>query len=314
MKIGLDIMGGDFAPNATVEGAILAYNELPEGVDLVLFGDENKVIEICEAKNYDASRFQIVHTDEFIDMAENPAKAFAKKPKSSIALGFGMLKAGQIDCFASAGSTGAMMVAAMLTIKAIPGVLRPSIASFMPNGKEVPSVILDVGINPDSKPDVLYQYGILGSLYAQHVYNISNPRVSLMNIGTEPEKGNLVTKAAHELMRDTADFNFIGNVEANDLFSNEKADVIVCDGFVGNVILKEAEAFYSLIKRRGLSDEYMDSQFNFENYGGLPVLGINAPVIIGHGISNAKAIKNMVLQSINMVEADLVSKIKQAFK
>jgi glycerol-3-phosphate acyltransferase PlsX len=173
------------------------------------------------------------------------------------------------------------------------------------------SIILDVGTNADCKPDVLYQFGILGSLMAENIYKISKPRVALLNIGEESEKGNLVAQAAHALMRDSKDFNFIGNVEGRDLF-NGKADVIVCDGFTGNIVLKQAESFYTMIKKRGRSDEYFD-RFNYENYGGTPILGINSNVIIGHGISNEVAIKNMILLAKDVVESKLSEKIKQAF-
>jgi glycerol-3-phosphate acyltransferase PlsX len=172
-------------------------------------------------------------------------------------------------------------------------------------------LILDVGTNADCKPDVLYQFGMLGSILAKSVYKIDNPKVGLLNIGEEAEKGNLVSQAAHALMKDSTHFNFIGNVEGRDLFS-KSVDVIVCDGFTGNVVLKEAEAFYSLIKRRGRSDEFFD-RFNYENYGGTPILGVNSNVLIGHGISNAIAIKNMLLLSKDVILARLPEKIKEAF-
>ena len=174
------------------------------------------------------------------------------------------------------------------------------------------TIVLDVGINPDSKPDVLYQYAILGSLYAEYIYNIQSPKVGLLNIGKEEEKGNLLTKTTYQAMKDTADFNFIGNVEGNDIF-DEKVDVIVCDGFVGNVILKQVEAFYDLIKKRETYDEFFE-KYNYVDYGGSPILGINAPVVIGHGISNDVAIKNMILNTINVIKANLVDKFKEAFK
>ena len=205
------------------------------------------------------------------------------------------------------------MVGAMYTVKSIPGVIRPVITGPIPKPDGSYSIILDVGLNPDTKPDVLYQYAILGSIYAENVYNINNPKVALMNIGSEEEKGNLVTKSAHELMKDSSDFNFVGNIEANEIFSEDKADVIVCDGFVGNVILKEAEAFYTLYKKRELHDEFFE-KLNFENYGGTPILGVNKNVVIGHGISNDVTIKNMILHTRNVIEADLSEKIKEAFK
>lgn len=311
MKIGLDILGGDFAPEATVMGAIEAVKELSSDVTLVLIGDQEAIQSILQREGADSSRFEIVHTTDTIGMGEHPTKAFIRKPESSISLGFKLLKEGAIDSFASTGNTGAMLVGSMYTVRAVSGVIRPCITSIMPKVDGSVGIVLDVGINADCKPDVLYQFGILGSIFAEHVYHISNPKVGLMNIGEEEEKGNLLSQATHVLMKDSKDFNFIGNVEGRDLF-NSKADVIVCDGFTGNVILKQAESFYTLIKKRGLADEYFD-RFNYEIYGGTPVLGVNANVIIGHGISNAKAIKNMIKLSCEVVEVGLADKIKKAF-
>jgi phosphate acyltransferase len=313
MKIALDAMGGDFAPEATVMGAILASSVLPDNVRLVLIGDEVKINEIIHREHSDPSRFDILHSEEVITMGDHPAKAFSKKQKSSIVMGFGLLTSGKIDAFASAGNTGAMMVGSMFMVKSIPGVIRPCISAQVPNIAGGSATLLDVGINPDCRPDVLYQYGMLGSLYARHVFHIENPKVCLLNLGAEEEKGNLITKATYELMKGTNHFNFAGNIEGNEIFNEGRADVIVCDGFVGNVILKEAEALYTLIKRRKITDEFFE-RFNFENYGGTPVLGINMPVIIGHGISNAIAIKNMLVHTKDVVEAEMVKKFQEAFK
>ena len=313
MRIGIDIMGGDFAPEAAVLGAILAHKELSENERLVLIGDQEKIREILRRENVSSDNFDIVHTSEVIEMSDHPAKAFSKKQDSSITKGFYLLASGNIDGFASAGNTGAMLVGAMQAVKSIPGVIRPVITAAIPKTDGSFSILLDVGLNPDAKPDVLYQYAILGSMYAENVYNIKNPKVALMNIGSEEEKGNLVAKSAFELMKESSDFNFIGNVEGNNLFDENKADVIVCDGFVGNIILKEAEAFYALIKQRKIIDEFFE-KFNFENYGGTPVLGVNKNIVIGHGISREKAIKNMILHTKEVAEARLSDKIKEAFK
>ena len=308
MKIGLDILGGDFAPEATINGAILALDELKENQQIVLIGDKNKVEEICTQKGVDSSVFEIIHTTESIGMDEYPAKAFTQKPDASIVLGFKLLGAGKIDGFASAGNTGAMLVGAMHVVKSIPGIIRPCITAPIPKVDGPPTVLLDVGINPDCKPDVLYQYAILGSIYAEKIYGIENPRVGLFNIGEEEEKGNLLTKATHQAMKDTTDFNFIGNIEGTDIFRSD-IDVIVCDGFVGNTIIKVAEAFYALFKKRVKDESFLD-MFNFERYGATPILGINAPAMIGHGISNDKAIKNMILQTADVIEAGLSEKIQ----
>ena len=312
MKIGLDIMGGDFAPEATIAGAFLASKQMDSGVELVLIGDKNKIEKNLEAEGYPKDYFEIVHAEMSIENGENPAKAFAKKPESSINKGYSLLSEGKIDGFASAGSTGAMMVGAMYTIKSLPGIIRPVITAAVPQLNGNYSILLDVGINPDCKPDVLFQYGLVGSIYANHVYNIDNPRIGLINIGEEKEKGNLVVKSAYELMNGTKKFNFIGNIEGNEIF-DDKADVMVCDGFVGNIILKEAEAFYKIIKKKNISDSYFE-RFNFENIGGTPLLGVNGNIIIGHGISNDIAVKNMILHTKEVIDANLSEKIKEAFQ
>jgi phosphate acyltransferase len=311
MKIGIDILGGDYAPEATLSGAILAHGVLPASISLVLIGDEQQIRAACHQQNFDPAQFEIVHASEVIGMGEHPVKAFSQKPNSTISTGFRLLKEGKIDAFASCGNTGAMLVGSMYTVKSIPGVIRPCITTVLPKEEGGFNLMLDVGSNADCKPDVLYQFGILGKLYAENVFNIENPKVGLLNIGEEAEKGNLITQATHTLMKDSRDFNFIGNVEGRDIFSN-KADVIVCEGFTGNVVLKAAEAFYTAFKRRQIKDPYLD-RFNYEIYGGTPILGINSTVMIGHGISSPEAIKNMILLTRDVVNARLPEKIKQAF-
>jgi glycerol-3-phosphate acyltransferase PlsX len=245
-------------------------------------------------------------------MGEHPTKALAQKPQSSISVGFKLLKENELDCFASAGNTGAMLVGSMFSVKAVPGVIRPCITSILPKINGGFGIILDVGTNADCKPDVLYQFAILGSVFAKEVYKIENPKIGLLNIGEEPEKGNLVAQAAHSLMKDSKDFNFVGNVEGQEVFE-DKADVIVCEGFTGNVLLKTAEAFYSMIKKRNRSDEFFD-KFNYELYGGTPILGINSNVMIAHGKSTPLAFKNMMVLSKDIVEANLNEKIKTVFQ
>ena len=311
IRIGIDIMGGDFAPQSTTEGAILAQKELNDNVDLFLVGDEKDILSILKEKGVDSALFNIINAPDVIEMGDHPTKAFAKKPNSSIAVGFQLLKKGVIDGFASAGNTGAMFVGGYMSVKPIAGVLRPCISSVLPKEDGGVNVILDVGANADCKPDVLYQFGILGSLFAEYVCGISNPKVGLLNIGEEESKGNMLTTATHEMMKDSSHFNFNGNIESRDIFGNH-FDVIVCDGFTGNVVLKEAEAFYTLIKRRNIEDEYFN-RFNYENYGGTPILGLNKSVVIGHGISNNIAVKNMIVLTADVIEADLPSKIKKTF-
>lgn len=312
MKIGLDIMGGDHAPKNCLDGAIMALESLDPSVKMVLIGDSEKAKAYLKEQNVAEDKFEFVHATDVIEMGEHPTKALAQKPQSTISVGFKLLKEDQIQCFASAGNTGAMLVGSMFSVKAVPGVIRPCITSLLPKENGGFGIVLDVGTNADCKPDVLYQFAILGSIFAKEVYKINNPKVGLLNIGEEPEKGNLVAQAAHALMKDTKDFNFVGNVEGQEVFQ-DKADVIVCEGFTGNVLLKTAEAFYSMIKKRNRSDEFFD-QFNYELYGGTPILGINSNVMIAHGKSTALAFKNMMVLSKDIVEANLNEKIKTVFQ
>ncbi len=312
MRIGLDIMGGDYAPKAAVLGAIDAFDALEPHQKIVLIGDKDQALPFLKEKDFDPDKFEFVHTTEVIGMGEHPTKAITQKPDSSISIGFRMLKEGNLDSFASAGNTGAMLVGAMFSVKTIPGVIRPAISSIVPKLKEGFGMMLDVGANSDCKPDVLLQFGIIGSLFAENILGLKNPKVGLINIGEEEEKGNLLTQATYALMKETNMFNFVGNIEGRDLF-DDKADVIVCDGFTGNVMLKLAETFYVLTLQKGFKDEFF-AKFNYEQYGGSPILGVNAPVIIGHGISPPEAIKNMVLLSRNMIQTELIKKITSAFK
>ena len=310
MKIGLDVMGGDYAPENILKGAILAQKVLSETDRIVLIGQESIILEKLKEYNSDASLFDIVNASEVISMGEQPTRAFSQKPDSSITKGFRLLKTGQIDAFAGAGNTGAMLVGSVYSVNVVQGIIRPATTSVLPKENGGVGVLIDVGTNPDSKPDVLYQFGLLGSIYAQHVFGIENPKVGLLNIGEEEEKGNLLCQSAFRLMKDTQDYNFIGNIESRDLF-NDKADVIVCDGFTGNIVLKQAESMYRLVKKRGITDEFFD-RMNYENYGGTPILGVNGTVIIGHGISNDIAIKNMVVLAKEVHDAQVSDKISEA--
>ena len=309
MRIGIDIMGGDYAPQKTVHGAILAQKDLPKGTEIVLFGIKEDILSELKSFNISSNTFEIVDCPEVIEMGEHAVRGIKQKTKSSISVGFHYLATNQIDGFASAGNTGAMYVGGFYSVKAITGIIRPCISSVLPKENGGVGILLDVGANPDCKADVLYQFGILGSLFAQHVCGIEYPKIGLLNLGEEKTKGSMLTQAAYEIMEDSKDYNFIGNIEGRDLFE-EDSDVIVCDGFTGNIVLKQAESFYNLMKKRGYDDEYFN-RFNYENYGGTPILGLNKTVIIGHGISNEIAIKNMITLTKDVVEADLSTKIKE---
>ena len=305
-------MGGDNSPDATLKGAYLASQYLSKDETIVLVGNEKLVKSWFKSNNINSSVFEFIHADEVISMNEHATKALRKKPNNSISIGFNALKNKEIDVFSSAGNSGAMLVGSMFSIGPIKGVIRPSITSVLPKKNGGVGLILDVGVNADCKPDVLFQFAILGSLFAENVYNIQKPKVGLLNIGEEKGKGNLLTQSTYQLLEDNDDINFVGNVEGRDLF-NDKADVIVCDGFTGNVVLKLAESFYSLINQKNIKDEYFD-RFNYEIYGGTPVLGVDGNVLIGHGISNENAIKNMILLGKDLINSNLNSKIKKAFR
>ena len=311
MKIGIDILGGDFAPDVNISGAILAKQELPNDVRLVLIGDRDQISSGLSSFGEKLEDYDIVHAPDVITMHDHPTRAISQKPNSSIAVGFELLSKKEIHAFASTGNTGAMLVGSIYKINTIPGIIRPCITSTLPQIDGSKSILLDVGSNADCKADVLYQFAVLGSLYAKNVYGIESPRVALLNIGEEETKGNLLTIATHKLMSESDEINFTGNIEGRDLFHG-KADVIVCDGFTGNIVLKEAEGIYSLMKMRGIHDEYFE-RFNYENYGGTPILGVKGNVIIGHGISNSTAVKNMILHAHEVAKSGLALRVNEAF-
>jgi glycerol-3-phosphate acyltransferase PlsX len=309
MRIGLDAMGGDYAPKAVVEGAILAQKELSKEDTIVLFGRSADILQILADNGVDSSLFEIVDAEQVIDMHDKPAKAFAKKPNSSMAVGFRYLKEGKIDSFASAGNTGAMLVGTMYSVGVIEGIMRPCLAALVPKVDGGVTLLTDVGVNPDAKPEMMVQFAILGSVYAKTALGMENPKVGLANIGEEEEKGNAQSQAAHALMKENKSFEFFGNAEPVEIFKNN-VDVVVCDGFVGNMLMKHTEALARVFAKRGLVDEYV-ARFNYEIYGGLPLLGANSIVLIGHGISNAKAIKSMIFQSKNIYETNLIGQLKE---
>ncbi|MBP7407958.1 MAG: phosphate acyltransferase PlsX [Flavobacteriales bacterium] len=310
MRIGLDIMGSDHGPVVPIRAALLAAKELPAEVRLVLIGDADAIKKGLVAEGGDAAAFDIVASQDDITFDDNPTKALQAKPRSSISLGFHLMKEGKLDAFASTGNTGAMLVGSIFSIKPIPGVIRPCIPTLVPKEGGGLGVLLDVGANADCKADVLAQFGLLGSMLAEHVYHIPAPKVGLLNIGEEEKKGDLLRQATYELMRDQQQYQFVGNVEGRDLFT-DKADVMVCDGFTGNVVLKVIEGFHDLLEAHGVDDAFLH-RFNYENYGGLPVLGVNGNVIIGHGISSELAVKSMIMATREVVDSKLNERIREA--
>jgi glycerol-3-phosphate acyltransferase PlsX len=308
MKIALDAMGGDFAPKATVEGAVIAAKEFSSEVQIMLIGQESVLKPLLTEHNL--PNIHIIHADEVIEMGEHPTRALQQKQRSSIAIGYHLLKEGKVQAFCGAGNTGAMLVGALFSVKAIEGILRPPIVSHVPQLNGSTSLILDVGANTDCKPEVLHQFALLGKVYAENILGIQKPKIALMNVGEEETKGNLQAQATYTLLKGDDNLNFVGNVEGRDLFFG-KADVMVCDGFVGNVILKMAESFYDVAQHQKVNDSFLN-QLNYEAIGGSPILGLNGNVVIGHGISSALAIKNMIEIAKKMAESNLHEKIKNS--
>jgi len=312
MRIGIDAMGGDNAPKATVLGALAAKKELPSDVQIVLIGHKQRIEEELILAGASLDSFEIVHAEDTITMSEHPTKAIAQKPNSSVFVGYKLLASKSIDVLCGAGNTGAMLVGAMFTVKAIQGVIRPGIAGFIPKLSGQYGILFDVGANAECKPDVLAQFAEMGSIYHEHLFGNPNPTVGIMSLGEEEEKGTLVTQATFQLIKINPKINFIGNIEGRDVFNN-KADVIICDGYMGNVILKMAESLYPILKERNFVDPFIEL-FNWQNVGGSPILGVNENVIIGHGSSTDYAIKNMLILAKQHVDSEVTRKIKEAYK
>lgn len=312
MNIGLDMMGGDFAPLEAVKGLQLFLTNMTAPANIFLFGDEAILRPLLLEYAIPDQQIRIIHAPEQIGMHEHPTKALKEKKNSSISVGFYFLAQGKIDAFISAGNTGAMLVGALYSLKTVEGVLRPTISTIIPKENGKTGLLLDVGLNADCKAENLNQFAVLGSLYAQNILGIDKPRVGLINIGEEEGKGNLLAQASYPLLKENSQINFIGNIEGRDVLL-DKADVMVCEGFTGNIILKLAESLYDITQRNQIGGEYFD-RFNFELYGGTPVLGINKPVIIGHGISHARAFQNMLALSTRMIQSDLFQQMEKAFQ
>lgn len=311
MRLGLDAMGGDFAPLEAIKGAHLFHEAHPE-IEVHLYGDETAIRSAMQTEGIDESLYSITHCSEQINMEEHAARAVASKRQSSIAVGVQDLAQGKIDSFIGAGNTGAMLVSSVLILKNIDGVERPTITSILPRPNGQDGLILDVGANADCKPQHLLQFAILGSVYLEKVNKIEKPRVGLLNIGEEKEKGNQLSLAAYALLAEEPSINFIGNVEGRNLFDDSVADVIVCDGFTGNNILKACEGMYYHIVKSGAKSEFLN-RFNFHNYGGTPILGVKGNIIVGHGISKAHTFSQMLKQGMQASESKLVKNIESAF-
>jgi len=324
LKIVVDAMGGDHAPYEIVKGAVEASQEIDS--KLILVGIEEEVKKELAKYTYDKDKIVTYHASEIIGMDESPAKALRKKKDSSIVVGAKMVKEGEGEAFVSAGSTGAVMASSLLKIGRIKGIKRPAIATVFPTLKEE-TLLLDMGANVDSKPEHLVQHALMGQIYAKNLLDKENPTVGLLSIGEEEKKGNELTIETHKLLKEMDNINFVGNVEGRDIFTGEY-DVILCEGFVGNVVLKTTEglasALFKIIKREitatflgkigGLllkpAFKRVAKKMDYTEYGGAPLLGIDGITIISHGSSNSKAIKNAIKNAEKGIKADLITLIK----
>jgi glycerol-3-phosphate acyltransferase PlsX len=330
IKIAVDAMGGDYAPENVIEGAIMALRESNNRFEIVFVGDEKKIKN--ELRKYDTIglNYSIVDAPQVIEMDDIPTVALRRKKNSSIVVGMKLHSDGEVDAFASAGNTGAVLTAATFILGRIEGISRPTIGSVFPTESRRKSIILDVGANVDCKPNHLFEFAIMGSIYSSEILGQKNPKVALLNIGEESTKGGDVVLQAYQLLSESK-LNFVGNVEGRDILLG-KADVIVCDGFVGNIVLKFAESVLGVLKRklrnyamrnifrrltfgllaRGLRKAL--KEFDYQEYGGVPFLGVNGVAIIGHGSSTAVAIKNMIYRAEETVYRKINQKIKEALK
>ena len=325
-RIVVDAMGGDFAPANAVIGALEAFNE-NKSFELYLVGQEKKITEVLTSNNISFSKDFIINAEQVIEMGDSPALSLKTKPNSSIVIGAQLVRDKKADAFVSAGNTGAMMAASTLIIGRIPGLGRPTIGAEMPNVNGI-CYLYDVGASKDSKPTHLFEYAIMGTIFAKEMGGISNPKVGVLSMGEEEGKGNEVTEAASNLLKDSK-LNFIGNVEGRDILAGS-VDVVVCDGYVGNIILKFGESVPKLLKHLlkktaeqsffdklliGLSKNVLKKSLkslDYQEYGGVPLLGVNGISIIGHGSSSVRAIKNMVLRANEMHQKQLVRKMTNA--
>ena len=325
MKIAVDAFGGDNAPGEIVKGAVMAVNKF--GCDVVLVGDEKTINELLKHENYPKEKISIKHASEVVENDDKATLSIRKKKDSSMVVALTLVKDGEADAVVSAGNTGAYLTGAFTILGRIKGIKRPALAPCMPN-KNGMSVIIDSGANVDCKPEYLVQFAHMGSIYSQNVFGVKNPKVSLVNIGVEEGKGNSLVKETYALLKDEKDINFVGNLEAREIPSSS-VDVIVCDGFSGNIVIKLIEGvaitlfdmlkdvFYksiitkiaALILKPGLKN--VKKSMDASEYGGAPLLGVNGPVIKAHGNSNAKSIHNAIKYAMLFAETNVNDKIKE---
>lgn len=326
IKIAVDAMGGDNAPLEIVKGAVDAAN-MRKDIQIFLIGRQNAVEAELQKYTYPADRVTVVNAEEVIETAEPPVMAIRKKKKSSIVTGMNMVKQKEADAFVSAGSSGAILVGGQVIVGRIKGIERPPLAPLIPTEKGV-SLLIDCGANVDARPSHLVQFARMGSIYMEHVVGIKNPRVAIVNIGAEEEKGNALVKETYPLLKECKDINFTGSIEAREIPHGE-ADVIVCEAFTGNVILKLYEGLSSTllhVVKKGLMSSLRSKigallikpalketlkSFDASAYGGAPLLGLKGLVVKTHGSSKAAEIKNAIIQCVTFKEQEINEKIKQ---
>ncbi len=325
IRVAVDAMGGDHAPEVVVEAAANVASQHGDDLEILLVGPSDVVHSLSGG---DAAGLELVEAPQVIDMAESPAAALKQKPQSSIHVGLGLVKSGNADAFASAGNTGAVMAASLFILGRLPGVSRPAILGLYPTLSGF-TYVIDVGANVDCKPEHLLQFADMASIYVERVLKKERPTVGLLSVGEERSKGNELTKEVYGLLESDPRLNFVGNIEGRDIMEHA-ADIVVCDGFVGNVILKLGESIATVIpqligremKRQALGEEAqklvggvlrgVNKSFDYEEYGGMPLLGLNGTVFIGHGGSSVRAIENMILAAANVARRNVTGSIQQA--
>jgi glycerol-3-phosphate acyltransferase PlsX len=328
ITISIDAMGSDHAPFSEVGGAISAVSE-DKDINIILVGDESIIAKELKKYSYDMKRITIHHCSEVVEMHESPTEALKKKQDSSILVGLKLHKEKKADAFISMGNTGAVMAASLLTLGRIANVSRPTIGESFPTDAGL-SIVLDIGANVDCKPAHLVEFAVMGVVYANHIFNVPNPRVALLNVGEEESKGDALTSEAYQLLKNSH-LNFIGNVEGKDILKG-KAEVIVCDGFVGNVVLKFTESVMSVLQnkfKKYAAENFFQKiwvgmmygtlkkilkDFDYQEYGGVPLLGINGISFIGHGSSSPKAIKTSIIKAKRMFKEKINDEIQAKIK
>ncbi len=325
--IGIDAMGGDFAPDNELLGAQLAYEELHHrGCDIMFFGQETTIRSAAQRLGISLSRFSLTHADESVTMHDEPASIVKKKRNSSMYQGIDFVREKRTDAFVSTGNTGAVMATGTVVLGRVKGVARPTIGTFFPTISGTPTLLTDAGANVDCKPRHLMEFAVMGSIYYSEIIGINNPKVGLLNVGEEPTKGNEVVLEAHSLLQQSG-LNFIGNVEGRDIMTGD-VHIVVCDGFTGNIVLKFAESIISVLRGKisGFADQNLWNKvrvatalptlksvlkdMDYQQYGGGPLFGVNGVVIIGHGKSTPFAIKNMLVRAAETAEHDISGKIE----